>query len=220
MAHNSGFKNDRKLTLPTLTAYAIEAVMVVTKPHECPKTAAFGYGQIERALASVLRIGENGLPALRGRIQHLRRLGLTPSSGRGKVIAYDFAWPALWYLALILTKVMGRDPKAVVQLLTSESFGQAFENARKAQDPEHHVVVQIDATHDRPPIFGYISPSLLGDLLTPDDGRVVTIFNLSSAMHRLEAALAAAAEGEKRSEKRQIPKTPRRAGKRVRGKKK
>src|SRR5215471_20164583 len=138
--------------------------MTATNPHENVQ-AAFGLLQVEQALATVFGVKAAGLPALRGRIQHLRRLGLTPPSARGKVIQYDFGWAARWYLALVLTIRAGRDPSQAVAFI-KKSWGRRFRNdvaaaevrvdrgeaalddlvhvARRVERPELHVIVTLD----------------------------------------------------------------------------
>jgi hypothetical protein len=164
--------------------------MDAIRPHELGKVV-FGYQEVENALAVVFGVTAAGRPALKGRIQHLRRLDLTPPSGRGQVIRYDFEWVACWYLGLVLTMRLGRDPRVAVQVLRTETFGQVFQQAMKADRTENHVVVTINSSRRGPLIFGYASMSLpVGDLLDGFDS-VVTVIDLTASLRCLAAALTA-----------------------------
>jgi hypothetical protein len=165
--------------------------MDAIRPHEFGKVV-FGYQQVENALAVAFGVTVASRPALRGRIQHLRRLGLTPRSGRGKVIRYDFGWAARWYLALLLTMRLGRDPRVAVQVLRrGENFGEVFKQAMKADRAENHVVATINSSRQGPLIFGFASMSMpLGSLLNGFD-TVVTAIDLTASLRRLAGALTA-----------------------------
>src|SRR5262249_61889689 len=90
--------------------------MAARRVHERANPAApgtYSYSQVESALARVFGADAAGQAGwLRGRIQHLRRLRLTPPAGRGSV-DYDFEWAARWLLALRLERV-GADPAGIV----------------------------------------------------------------------------------------------------------
>jgi hypothetical protein len=80
-----------------------------------PVSGGFTYAQVEAALARVFGADAAGQTGwLRGRIQHLRRLGLTPTPPEGGRVAYDLEWAARWLLALRLERV-GLDPTHVVR---------------------------------------------------------------------------------------------------------
>ena len=73
----------------------------------------YSYSQVESALACVFGADAAGQAGwLRGRIQHLRRLRLTPPAEGGPVI-YNFEWAARWLLALRLERV-GLNPADIV----------------------------------------------------------------------------------------------------------
>jgi hypothetical protein len=92
--------------------------MVATKAEECakPVSAGYSYGEVETAIARVLKVDAKAQAGwLRGRIQHLRRLGLTPPADRGP-IAYTFEATAQWLLALRFER-LGLNPVAVVKFI-------------------------------------------------------------------------------------------------------
>jgi hypothetical protein len=92
--------------------------MLATKTEEPakPVSAGYTYGKVETAIARVLKANEEAQVGwLRGRIQHLRRLGLTPPADRGPVI-YTFEWAARWLVALRLERI-GLNPVAVVKFV-------------------------------------------------------------------------------------------------------
>jgi hypothetical protein len=92
--------------------------MVATRAEERAKSALAGlsYGEVETAIARVLKVDATAQTRwMRGRIQHLRRLGLTPPADRGPVV-YTFEWAARWLLALRLER-LGLNPVAVVKFI-------------------------------------------------------------------------------------------------------
>ena len=107
--------------------------MPATKTQETAKPASAGdftYAQVETALARVFRADAAGQTGwLRGRIQHLRRLGMTPPAEGGPV-SYTFEWAAKWLLALRLERV-GVNPVDVVK----------FFEANWERKPGHHLPV-------------------------------------------------------------------------------
>src|SRR5258708_5329193 len=181
-------------------------------PHVNVETV-IGLPQVEQALATVFGVKSAGLPALRGRIQHLRRLGLTPPSGRGQVIQYDFGWCARWYLALLLTIRLGRDPVQAVRFI-KENWGRPFrkdlaaaearvdankaglgdlvEVARHVEQPDLHVILTFDADGGLP-VVGHTRvrgmPSFAA-FLADGPGRIVTILDLTVHLKQLDAAPA------------------------------
>jgi hypothetical protein len=83
-----------------------------------PLSAGYAYGEVETAIAQILKVDAEAKAGwLRGRIQHLRRLGLTPAADRGPVI-YTFEWAAAWLLALRLERI-GLTPAAVVKFFVA-----------------------------------------------------------------------------------------------------
>jgi hypothetical protein len=78
------------------------------------RTRAIGsmlaYSQVEEALANAFSILPEAMGAFRGRINHLRRLGLVPSSpGKGQRISYDREHIYKWAIGLELAE-FGVDP--------------------------------------------------------------------------------------------------------------
>jgi len=173
--------------------------------------AAYGYATLERALGKVFGVKPAAREkSFRARIIHLRRLGLTPQSGRGEVIAYDDEWAARWYLGLLLTMRLGRDPKLVAEYIKANwsrpgetNLRVLVKQARAAQRPEDHVILTIDhGGVSEPLVVRYVTGitgkgmeaighSLAGD--GPTD-RLVTLFDLTAGLHRLHDALAAVGE--------------------------
>src|SRR5262245_33057343 len=92
--------------------------MLATKTEERarPVFAGYSYGKVETAIGRVLKVEAEAQERwLRGRVQHLRRLGLTPPAEGGPV-AYTFEWAARWLLALRLER-LGLNPVAVVKFI-------------------------------------------------------------------------------------------------------
>jgi|SRR5262249_1653691 len=130
--------------------------MAATKAQERAKPVSdeLGYIDVESAISRVLKVNAKAQVGwLRGRIQHLRRLGLTPPADRGPV-AYTFEWAARWLLALRLERI-GLNPVAVARFINDNwerkpghrlpvtSLREVIENActpleiaRKAKRPE------------------------------------------------------------------------------------
>jgi len=70
----------------------------------------WSYAEVETALARLHMCPPEKIGALRGRLQHLQKLGLKPSSpGKGKRISYSAEDAAQWALALELAE-FGVDP--------------------------------------------------------------------------------------------------------------
>jgi hypothetical protein len=196
--------------------------MAAASPHN-DRQAVFGLPQVERALATAFQVKPSDLPALRGRIQHLRRLGLTPRRARGKVIQCDFGWVARWYLALVLITRIGRDPVKVVYVVSNKNWGRAFlgdlaaaedrvdrleaglgdlvEVARHVDRPDLHILLRLEFPADgRLLTIGYTRVRYIPSvtyLLSPEGNDsidpIIAVLDLTAHMKRLDAALAAAA---------------------------
>jgi hypothetical protein len=194
-------------------------VMVRNQP-QTPASPAYSYGQVETALATVFDIDATGQKgAFRGRVQHLRRLGLVADSpGRGRVIDYTQGDADKWLVALELEH-FGLDPVRVVDLVkrnwnppperkrsASEAFarGEAcladlvFE-ARGSRRPESDVILTIRfETISALPDVGYTMAggmrSFAGWLADDHAARRASVFNLSARLRALDAALVEAAK--------------------------
>jgi hypothetical protein len=150
-----------------------------TQEHAKPVPGGFTYSHLESALGRVFGADAAGQAGwLRGRIQHLRRLGLTPPTDRGPVV-YTFEWAARWLLALRLERV-GLNPADIVEFFRAnwerkpgskfpvkslrEVIEQArapVEKARKAKTRYHSDDVWLIVTfdfHTEFPRIGLIQP--------------------------------------------------------------
>jgi hypothetical protein len=168
-----------------------------------PKEMRYAYGVVETALAQVFGANPSTQKgALRGRIQHLRRLGL-PSSGpgRGKVIEYTDAQIWAWLIALELEE-FGLDPALIVNMVRGawRHLLKAIKTARANPDDDVLLIVhprfmsggwsgnpQLD-----PAFFDHVKLSDIEQLLTlyREKGQRGSIFNLSARLRSLDQALA------------------------------
>jgi hypothetical protein len=127
--------------------------------------AGYSYGEVETALARVLQVDADGQTGwLRGRIQHLRRLGFTPPADRGAPVAYTFEWATRWLLALRLERV-GLNPVAVVEFFEANwvrkpghkwpvtSLQEVIDDARVAQHHQDDVWLVITFDNFNPDAF-------------------------------------------------------------------
>ncbi len=176
------------------------------------------YADVERALAEVFGVDAAAQRGwLRGRLQHFRRLGLTPEGpGKGKTISYGVEDIDKWLIALELAHLR-LDPILIVAFIdrhwkrpdghplsADEAFarGQAqlrdlVREARQKTRPDDGVVVivQFDAMSGKP-VIGYVGArgiETLKGFLSPNDReapRRVSMFNLSDRVRRLDRALA------------------------------
>lgn len=190
---------------------------------QTPAKAAFTYGQLEAALAAVFGIDEAGQKGwLRGRLQHVRRLGLVADSpGRGRTIDYTRDDADKWLVAIELEH-FGIDPTKVVELVKRQwnpppsrkrtasgafargeaSLADLVAEARASQKPGTDVVVTVQfAAMSALPIVGYTTEAgmasfgqwLAGDRVDPTPRRA-SVFALSARLRALDAALAEAAK--------------------------
>jgi len=187
---------------------------------QTPANAAYSYGRIEHALAAVFGIDAAGQKGwLRGRLQHVRRLGLVADSpGRGRTIDYTPDDAAKWLFVLTLER-MRFDPTLAVKLVEAQwgrpgrkerdpveaahrgeaTLCELVAAARQASRPAEHVIITVDfSSISGVPVIGHTWASegmkSLGSWLAFGDpqkpaARLVTIFDLSDLLHRLDAAL-------------------------------
>jgi hypothetical protein len=176
----------------------------------------YSYAQAEAALARVFGVEPVAMPRLRGRIDHLRKLGLRDERpGKGQTVAYGETMILKWLTALIL-ETAGQDPKKVVQFvsatwerrrghdLPNPSLAELWAHAR-ISDTDVLAVIRIDH-------FGSEMATSVPFLLSwqplastkLDEGlqyefetrlgweeAVTLVFNLSAWQRRLDGALAA-----------------------------
>jgi hypothetical protein len=82
----------------------------------------YTYGRVERALAQVFNVRSERMGALRGRIKHFQRVGISMSSpGKGKKIEYSFENVFRWALALEFSE-FGIDPTLIAKILAYLSW--------------------------------------------------------------------------------------------------
>lgn len=78
----------------------------------------YRYGEVQTALAKLHGAYPDHIGAFKGRLQHLQKLGLVPSSpGRGKSIFYTYNDVARWAFALELLE-LGMDPARVASMVS------------------------------------------------------------------------------------------------------
>jgi hypothetical protein len=184
-----------------------------------PAKAAFSYGEVETALARVFgydTADQHGW--LRGRLQHMRRLGLVADSpGRGRTIEYTREDAVRWLVAIELAHA-GADPVLIVDLIkraweaprkrpASDAFargeaslGELVEEARKSRVAGSDVIVTVYfgplGPESKKPIVGCTTVkgmASLGHWLNANSPpRRAIVFSLSSRLRALDAALAEA----------------------------
>ena len=191
-----------------------------TREHAKPVPGGFNYSHLESALGRVFGADAAGQAGwLRGRIQHLRRLGLTPPADRGPVI-YTFEWAARWLVALRLERV-GLNPADVVAFFEAnwdrklgaklprrslreviEKARAPIEKARKVKADYHSddvwLIVTFNDFHGFPKIElvqPYLKPNPHFDNArfffdcSRQDVADVVVIPLTEALRSLEAAL-------------------------------
>lgn len=102
----------------------------------------YSYSQVEGALARVHNVSPNALGAFRGRINNLKRLGVTPSAGgRGKKISYDEFDVLKLAFCLQLTE-FGIDPATISQMVFSiNSF--VIDAAKQSENSAEDIYIVI-----------------------------------------------------------------------------
>lgn len=206
--------------------------------------ARYSYGEVETALAAVFGIDRAGQVGwLRGRLQHVRRLGLVADSpGRGRTIEYTREDAEKWLVAIEL-EYFNADPAKVVELIKtawrpparSRSASDAFARneasladlvteARASRRPGDDVIVTVQfGPMSRLPVIGYTTVKgmhsfgywLAADRTWPVRRRA-SVFNLTDRLRALDKALADATAPPKPQPTGLAAKILR-AGKKVRG---
>jgi hypothetical protein len=162
----------------------------------------YPYAAVETALADVFDVDPAAQRGwLRGRIQHLRRLGLTPEGpGKGKSIAYSGEDVDKWLLALELAHFR-IDPVMAVASIKKEWDGGAtplrkmIAEARASQRSADDVIIVVTfAALSQEPVTGRMRIrgfSAFSDWLNDLEARRASVFNLSARLRALDRALAA-----------------------------
>jgi hypothetical protein len=173
---------------------------------------SYSYAKVEAALARVF--GANAAyqkGALRGRIIHLRRLGLPASGpGRGKTIAYTDAQVYAWLIALELEE-FGINPVLAVRMIKDAWKNYLVKLIRTARDKDvilmvrprfmsaawgtdcdpilfsHFIVGEVMAVYDANGGFLRQETDLVSILA--ESGARVCAFNLSQRLRELDEAL-------------------------------
>ena len=184
--------------------------MPAIKPQDPAKLAPLNYALVEKALAKVFGIDAAGQAGrLRGRIQHLRKLGLTPPTDGGPV-AYGDEWLTKWLLALELEH-FGVDPRQAAELIEKRwepprkrDANQAVQRGEPtfielvavARAERHDLIVTVQfGPMDRRPIIGFFfagmpSESAFGGWLSDDtEPRRASCFSLSARLRALDRAI-------------------------------
>lgn len=106
------------------------------------------YGDVETALAAVLKVEPKRMGAFRARLQHLRNIGLPsglPKPGSGRQIAYSNRQALEMLLALVLEE-LGQSPQAAAVLSASIVRLSPYRQdlAKHDQQGDMYAVVQPD----------------------------------------------------------------------------
>jgi hypothetical protein len=186
-----------------------------------PPPLTLGYEDVETVLAQTFGVR----PAeqkkwFRAKMTYIRRFGLTPVSGRGRVIRYDTDWITRWYFALLLLIRADRDPAKVIQFIISEWKRRApsldadmdtaavergegtlrtiAARARASQGRNDHVILTIDLDDTGAPKVGYMTgvAGMTGLGYRLAEGPLVMVFDLSAALAKLDRLIDKAANPE------------------------
>jgi hypothetical protein len=167
---------------------------------------SYGYAKVETALARVFgadAASQKG--AFRGRIIHLRRLGLPEGGpGRGKTIAYTDEQVYQWLIALLLEE-FGIDPALAVKMIKTrwDNFlAQLVRDASHPGPPDIALLVHVRFMSQTWKRHQRLDPSLGRISLTEEElaqlgpclarpGKHVSVVNLSVRIRELKIALAA-----------------------------
>jgi hypothetical protein len=180
--------------------------MGAKKTQTQPK-AEYSYAHVETALAATFGVDVTGKVGwLRGRIQHLRRLGLQPKGpGKGATIRYSLDGVDRWLVALELEHFR-IDPTAAVAAVKNNWNGPGMlrdlvAEARASREPKNDVLITVDfGPLSTAPVIGHTTLKAIGAFgaslagpRPPIFGAAcrASIFNLSARVRALDLALAA-----------------------------
>ena len=158
--------------------------------------AGYPYAAVETALADVFDVDPAAQRGwLRGRIQHLRRLGLTPEGpGKGKTIAYSGEDVDKWLLALELAHFRIDPVMAVASIKKGWDGGatplrKIIAEARASKRSADDVVIVVTfAAVSQEPAMGRMwirRFSAFSDWLNDPEARRASVFELSARPERL-----------------------------------
>jgi hypothetical protein len=174
-----------------------------------PPPPTLGYLDVEALLGDLFDVRPRDREKwFRARIIRLRRYGLTPPSGRGKVVAYGRDWIGRWYLALLLTVELGHDPEPVAHFMQREwsrrtpanavdrgeaSLRDLVEAARESKTDTDHIYVTVArAGAGKPPRIRYTTGIEALRAVAFDDlakGMLLATLDLTAVLRRLDAAI-------------------------------
>jgi hypothetical protein len=186
--------------------------MVYKRPMGAKKTqtqpkAEYSYAHVETALAATFGVDVTGKVGwLRGRIQHLRRLGLQPKGpGKGATIRYSLDDVDRWLAALELEHFRIH-PTAAVAAVKNNWNGPGMlrdlvAEARASREPKNDVLITVDfGPLSTAPIISHTTLKAIGAFGAwlagpgpPSFGVAcrASLFNLSARVRALDLALAA-----------------------------
>lgn len=180
----------------------------------------YSYATVSTALARVFNVGEDQRTALRGRLQHLRTLGIPEESpGRGGTIAYSDAVVDEMLLVLELLE-FGLDPTLAAALVKGEvgpgqrrvvrkrELNEAIRRARRSRGGKDDLIfvlipalMSVRWRNDPTACPAILRTEKLGvlrateqltDFVGPLEQRRALIFNMSERLRELDTELAKA----------------------------
>ena len=146
----------------------------------------FKYGQVEAALVAALGIAPENLGAFRGRLQHLRKLGVPdlPRPGSGQTLEYDHRHALEMMLAVELENI-GKAPRAAAMAASSI--------LRIVGDEPADVFIAFDRS-DAPGYGVLTGRDVFRRWLEESAPRAFAIIDLTACVRALDSALAKASQ--------------------------